>query len=265
MRPRYLAPFLLIWICLCPSMAQQSTTRALSRDPQALAILEQVVRSGGGLQSIADLPGFSGSGSITFYWTEEGTEGTVNLKGRGYQQLRIDAHLSDGNDQWWFVKDGRGFKREIDGTTRPLMHQEVANVETFYFPLSHVAKALRDSSVGVSFLGTVTKDGRPALGVRLSAAPPRPSLRSSGGEQGRRDFYIDSRSFHVLAVEDYAYPKERNTDGLQRRIEFSDYRNTGGLLMPFSITELLAGHPLVKVQLDELSVSALSDSADFEP
>jgi hypothetical protein len=233
------------------------------RDAQALDVLQKAIQAAGVLQAIDAFQSYSASGQIIFYSGEERTEGDATVKGRGLKDFRVDAHMP-GGDQWWFIKNGRGFKKEADGTVRPLLYQEAFNIQSYCSPLAQLARAIRDSEIEVSPLRTSTRQGRAAFGVRIRTAPSL--VKDFRGELSEKKFYIDAKTFQILTVEDHAYPRDRLTDGIHRSLTFSDYRQLDGLSFPFSISEEVAHHRrLMEIHLTKVSTNAALTDQDFEP
>ncbi len=262
MRLRWFGPLLVVYVLLNAGVAQDMNSGP-ARDTQSLDVLQKAILAAGGLQAIDAFQSYSASGQIIFHSGEEKTEGEVTVKGRGTKEFRIDAHMPDG-EQWWFIKDGKGFKKETDGTVRPLLFQEVFNIRSYCSPMGQVTRAIRDSKIEVSSLPPSTRQGRPVLGVRIRIAPS--FAAEINGELSEKKFYIDGKSFQVITVEDKAYPRDRLTDGIHRSLTFSDYREIGGISFPFSISEDVAHHRhLMEIHLKTVSINAALSDRDFEP
>lgn len=263
---RWFAPIVVVAACLSSSVAQQSTARLPVRDAQALAILGQAVRVAGGMESISALQSYSASGQITLYWTEAGTEGDVVMKGRGVSDFRLDAHMSNGVDEWWTVKDGSGFAKEADGRVHHLPYQELANIRSLCSPQTQLVRAIRDSSITVTFLGTKAREGRSSFGVRVHTATAPNGPGDIGGKLSEKDFYIDVQTFQIITVEDLSYPRERIADGIPHRITFSDYRNVDGIIFPFSIAEQVGKkRRLMGIHLNDMRINVPLTDNDFMP
>ena len=265
MRLQWLGSLLLASACLNSSLAQQSKSRVPVRDPIALGILQQATGAAGGLPAIDMFQSFSATGRITVYRTEEGTEGEVSVKGRGLQEIRVDAHL-DGIDEWWFIGKSGGFRKEAGGTVRPLNYQEVINIRSFCPPWPQVARAIRDSLMEVTSLGATKLNGRPAFGVRIRDTRIPVGQVNVGGKLLEKDFYIDGQTFQVIAVEDVSYPMDKIAGGISRRVTFSDYRVVNGTPFPFSISEQVGHHRrLMAIHLVEVSINVPLSDHDFAP
>ncbi|MGA3103407.1 MAG: hypothetical protein ABSD53_02935 [Terriglobales bacterium] len=259
MRLPWLSPLLVFFMFSNAGVAQHVTSIPV-RDAQALGVLQKVVIAAGGLQAIDAFQSYSAVGQIIFHAGDEKTEGEATVKWKGTKDFRIDAQMPDGN-QWWFIKDGRGFKKEADGTVRPLLYQEALNIQSYCWPLAQVAQAIRDSKVGISSEPLSVRHGRPVLSVRV-----RPAPEGLHAELLEKQFYVDASTFQIITVEDKAYPRDRLADGIHRSVTFSDYRELGGISFPFSISEDVAHHRhLMEIHLKTVSINAALSDRDFEP
>lgn len=75
--------------------AQQPSSPAPTSDPQAVAILAQVLANAGGAARLASIQDFTGTGNIT-YSQPSTMSGTVIVRGTTQEQFRIDATLPAG-------------------------------------------------------------------------------------------------------------------------------------------------------------------------
>src|SRR5260370_30857955 len=105
--------------------------------------------------------------------------------------------MPDG-EQWWFIKDGKGFKKETDGTVRPLLFQEVFNIQSYCSPMGQVTRAIRDSKIEVSSLPPSTRHGRPVLDVRIRIALSFAAAIIA--DLPDKKFYINSKSSPVITA-----------------------------------------------------------------
>jgi len=263
---RLLGSLLFFWATLNSGLAQQSASPEPLRDSQALVVLQRALQAAGGLHAVDAVQSYSASGRITFYWTEDGTEGDLTMKGRGIGDFRLDAHLPDGTDEWWTIRNGRGFKKDTDGTVHPLLYQELINLQSLCLPRAQLARAIRDSRISVSSLKTAVREGRASLGVRIRTVPSPSGPDNIVGKLSEKDFYVDAQTFQITTVEDLSYPTDKIANGLHRQVTFSDYRDVGGTFFPFSMSEQVGkNRRLMEIHLKDLSVNPPLTDHDFEP
>ncbi len=265
MKIRRLSLVFMTWSMSLIALPQGRGDTKPVRDPKALSILQQVVQAAGGIQGIDAVPGYSASGRIVLYRTDERSEGDVLMKIRGTQDFRLGIHLADGSSEWWAVQSAAGFKGEADGTTRPLQYQELINIRSWCSPLAQLVRAIRDPGISVALIEQETKDGRIYFGVRIALVPPAEDPQGVGKNVLGKDIYVDSESFQIAGIGDFSYGMDDLTTRIRRRVIFSDYRDVGGVLFPFSIYERIGDNaPLLEMHFTDVTVTAFTDQ-DFAP
>jgi len=170
MRPRW---FVLVIVVLFVNLGYaQEPKDSPTRDSQALLVLQQAVQAAGGLQQLDALQSYLGSGHVTSYLTEKGTEGEVTIKWRSRCDVRFDAHMSNGVDEEWMIRGWSGFMKGVDKKLRPLKYQELVNLQSFCPPTVMLASALQDSTVSVSLLKPSDGQEQQAFGLRVRKGAP---------------------------------------------------------------------------------------------
>src|SRR5206468_2285406 len=90
MRATVLFVFSLLFVSSSPPQSA-----APQRDPQALSILQKAIAAAGGLQATQQIKDFKASGSLTYDINGQKTSGSVELRGRGLEQFRMDSTLNN--------------------------------------------------------------------------------------------------------------------------------------------------------------------------
>ncbi len=240
------------------------TTKPPQRDPQALGVLNQVLATSGGVTAFTAIQDFTASGTVTYFWAGEEVKGSVNLRGRGTDQFRIDASLPHGIRSW-AVSNGTGSIKEMDGTSQPISYYNATNLGSLTFPYFAIMAALQDSTTSVADLGLMQVDGRQVRQIhtrrQLDALNDTQAIFS---ELATRDYFIDPTTYQLLKVEDMAHPAQSLTENYQHEISFSDYRLVGGVLVPFTISETIAGQQTWTIQLNQISFNTGLTDSDFQ-
>src|SRR5712691_11270119 len=65
------------------------------KDPQAVNVLNQALSVAGGMGAIQAIVDYTATGNITYHWNPE-AQGTVTVRGLGFDQIRVDASLPRG-------------------------------------------------------------------------------------------------------------------------------------------------------------------------
>jgi hypothetical protein len=236
---------------------QQASLPAPHRDPQAVLILTQALSVAGGIEALSAIQDFTGTGTITYYWAGQEVSGAVTVRGRGTGQFRLDASLPSG-ERSWAVNNGTGVLKEANGTVNSIQGYNAVNLGSLTFPFACLVAALKDSSLSISYIGLETRSGAQVNHVRIEKMDPD-NIPSS---LATKDFFIDSQ-YQILASLDQIQPKDASTIELPHEVQFSDYRLVSGLLVPFSITDIIFGQHTSTIQLSQIVFkSGLTDS-DF--
>jgi hypothetical protein len=233
------------------------------RDPQALAILAQVMNAAGGETTLSAINDFTASGVIVYYWPVEGAQGPVTVCGKGLSRFRVDATLPTGVRSW-AVNDGSGSTNETDGTVTLIPYHNATNLGSLTFPLAHVLAALRDSGTNIRYLGLVTVDGRQAHQVRVEPFATEGDPGNMISKLNAKDFFIDSATYQIASMRHMMHPDGNSTIDYPHEIEFSDYRAIDGLLVPFSMMEKIGGNRAWTIQLVQVTFNSAPPDTIFQ-
>lgn len=251
-----------------PALGQQASNNGappVQRDPQGLDVLSQVINAAGGLQVLSTIHDFTATGSISYNWGDRPVEGSALLKSRGLSEFRMDATLPDGMHSW-VVTSKTAVEKRPDGSKTLLPSPLRIKPATFTFPVGQLLAALQDASWSISYIGLVTHNGRTEYEVSVRKVLPA-NVDPSGFRSNatKADFFIDTKTYTVLSIEDRAYSRDGTAADCPHEIQFSNYQQVNGILVPFTITELIGGSQTVAIQLNQIVFgSGLTDS-DFAP
>jgi hypothetical protein len=256
---------LLLNISVSGQQTQQATTP--TQDPQAVSVLNQALTVAGGAPAILAIQDYMGSGSITY--PEQDAQGTVTVLGLRGTEFRMDANLPAGMRSW-AVDDGVITSKSEAGTIWSMALKEaVPSSDAFpfqtplfpasiAFPDRQLAAVVGNPSYELTYKGVVQIDGHTVYDIQLR----RSSSQSASGSTSvlpprSKDIFVDTTSFQVVKVSD-TLPK-----GVQHELHYSDYRPVVGVLMPFSITEDVAGQEGWTVQLSQIIFNTGLQEASF--
>lgn len=219
-----------------PVFAQSS----VQRNQQALMILKQTIAAGGGQELLASVRDFTETGTITYNWADQVT-GNVTVKSRGLHYFRMEADLADGK-RTTVVNGEGGLLTDGDGRSTPIYRQSAAVLGSFTLPYLPLIAALQDSSTSIVFGGLVTHNGAPAYDLRLQRVfTEQQDPSGKRGAREARDFYIDPKTFLVVAISDriqFANPRDESfPHEIPHEILYSNYQSENGTLAPLTIVE----------------------------
>ncbi len=207
---------LVVCLLFLASGVAASAQTAPQRDALGLSILSNSVNASGGPQALDAIQDYSAPGNVTFHWGNRQVQGTVTVKGRGLTQFRMDSQTTDGS-QSWVVNGFSGELVTTDGTSHRLAPYNLIDAGSLTLPTLRIAAALAEPSVGVTYLGEQSVDGRQVYEVKLTPAaePGRAPVTGAGGA-GTLTLLIDSSTFRSGPGEPGAPWREEHTPNLCR-------------------------------------------------
>lgn len=238
----------------CPSFAQQTSP---SRATSAISFLTQAVTAAGGSATIAAIQDFTAEGSITHNWADNPEQGQLTIKSRGAGQFRLDSQVSEGT--WSYILNNGAAQLTLpDGSIYPIAYHNALNSGALTWPTARLSAALLDPTVSVIDLGLVQIGNTQARGIRTIRSGPFAGFTQT-------DYFLDPTHFIVLRFQDQVHPDNDAINGATlRQLDFSNYQQVNGVLVPFSVAQSVAGQTVWTIQLTSVVFnSGLSDS-DFQ-
>ena len=255
-RPLVATTLFLLYSAAASAQLAPEDSRAVSTLTQAFAVP--------GASTASGTQGFSGSGSIVYYWAGEEVRGSVSIRERGVDQFRLDAVLPEGTRSW-AVSQGAGSIKDSDGTSTKIRSYNALNSGAIANPLARIASLIKETGTQISYVGLETAEGRLVHHVRLQPAlrPDEKPLGDYAAPLKRLDVFIDSKSFLILKTQDFIHGENNVRDTYARELNFADYRLANGALLPFSVSETFAGQRTWALQLDTISTNSGLTDSDF--
>jgi hypothetical protein len=246
------------------AFGQQPSQREVKRDPQALALLSEVVSSGGGIGAIKAIDDFRSSGNITLEQSGKEIHGTFLIKARGaLNQLRLEIDTAPGREV--LTIDGTAMSRkQPDGKLRQIQNQHTDNIGSTINPLPQLASALTDADTSVTDLGTFETDGPTLRRIAIQKILPRKEdIVGSLSNLTKREFDIDSQTLRVVSINELLPLDGHLLPTIKHRIIFGDYRPISGVLFPYTATEFISDQKLSTMALQEVQVNIGVQDSDF--
>jgi len=251
--PRVLFLFLSLLLIAFPLFAQQTPPR----DLQAVALLQQSARAMGG-----SVPSDSvATGAVVLVEGSKTTNGAIRILTRGTDQSAEQIDALGGRRSLIY---SQGQANEVEGTTVRQFSLELATSSRWPdFPLVLIAAALNSPDSVFQYVGIETLGTAQAHHVRLwNTFSSNPKLRFLA-EFTARDVWLDAVSGLPVKVSYH----ERTGGGAYSRVPvvvtYSDYRNVGGVLYPFSIEKSVNGTPWAKITITQVSFNTGLTDSDF--
>jgi hypothetical protein len=241
-----------------PQSAQQTTQPA--SDPQAVAILQNMVAASG--WSPSNLPAdVVGNGSMVSETpTGEQTEGVV-VKARPAQQLRIEFSSSANV---LVVNGFRGSMATSQGA-RALAGQSVPGMLPGVFPFYKFLAGSTAADAVITYLGQESLAGVPAHRIQVKTSTGVPGVTN--------DFLENASSFVIsvstanslpLKIEFVMISASNPNSVLPAYCAFSDYRTVGAVQVPFHVEKYANGQKQFAIQLNSVQFNTGLTDADFD-
>jgi hypothetical protein len=227
-----------------------------------LAILSQTIARGGGQALITSIRDLTESGTATFNFDGE-LRASMTVKSKGLRQIRIDADLPEGRRST-VVNGSGGLLKEANGQFRAINEQSADDLRDITFPYLPIMAALQDFSTNITFMGLVMHSGAPAYELRIEKAhaPGHASRRQRASHP--RDFYVDPKTFLVMAISDQIRNQDDPRDGgVPHEVLYSNYQAQNGIAMPMTIREQVRGAAGISMELSQVTFNSGLTDSDF--
>jgi hypothetical protein len=224
------------------------------RDPKAMEIVDQALKTGGSAGAMKEIRDFSATGEITTHGDQQ-KNGTVTIRWGGPNAFRVDTTLPAGINSAsiekgkWATQSEAGPVKEIHNVQPPITSRSLA------LPYVSLRLLLGDPRLRFSYEGLTEINGKSSHAIRVRRVlPNRPDIAVK--DVSTSDFFIDAETFQIVLTQDYFYPTD-----IAHTLRYSDYRPLNGLLVPFSIAEEVAGQRTWTIVLGQLQLNTgLADS-----
>ena len=253
-------PTLVLCGCATAALAQTAAPVTVTKDSQAVKLMTQMIIATG--WSTASLPSDAVlSGTITHY---EPTETTLSLKMEttGPSQLRLE--INDGNSpKTTIVNSGEGAVIRPNSTHSLPTHSALA-MRPIHLPFFSGLSAWSDPAISVAYKNVETVNGQQAY--RISLTRPNITADAMGTLLARAswmDVWISQQSMLPVQI---SYEQIGTANPNARFVEvaqFSDFRNVGGLLVPFHQEIYLGSRHLFSLQVSTVQFNVGVSATDF--
>ncbi len=252
---------LLLLSLLCVSSrgttAQQASSPAPERDPQAVAFLQQSIAAMG-----AQFPSDSlATGSIVIVAGTARDEGTIRIQTRGLDQTVEEITAAAKSVKLVY---SRGAAVEIEGgKTRKLSLERALTARSSMFPLPMLLAASNNRLWGLKYIGLEELDGCSCHHIEIwESFADRPALQAAAN-LSKRGIWLDSTSGLVRRVFYTIHERRGAGPVLPVEITFSDYRDIRGFAYPFKIETSLNGTPAQTITIQSVLFNAGLVEDDF--
>jgi hypothetical protein len=145
-----------------------------------------------------------------------------------------------------------------DGVVHPMAGQNCLIDASWFFPTMTFQAILTDPQMAVAYLGMDTSKGRALLHVQVAriVAGQSASANADFLRESTMDFYLDPQSLLPLVVDFNIHPAAIRAINIPVEIQFGDFRNTNGALVPFRIQKLVVGTLTLDLTISSVTVNS---------
>jgi hypothetical protein len=251
MLARLVLVLFLTTLILSPIKAQ---TTAPTRDPQALTLIASSLKALTGSVTVNDV---IVQATANYVAGSDEETGTATLTASGNQESLVQLNLSGGSRQE--IRNGpAGAWIGPDGTAHSMaIHNCWTDASWFLLALTLEAVAA-EPQTAVAYLGTDTTKGRPLLHLQVTRAPASQTADVTALIQtlSTMDIYFDPQSFLPLVLDFDTHPDNDANTNIPVEIQFGNYQNNNGALVPLRIQKYLQGSLLLDFVVTNVSINS---------
>jgi hypothetical protein len=252
---------LLLFLTALISSPIKAQTTAPVRDPQALSVISSSLKALTGSVTVTDVILQT---TATYVAGSDEETGTATLTASGNQESLVQLNLSGGARQE--IRNGpAGVWIGPDGTVHSMALHDCWTDASWFFPALTLEAVSSDSQTGVAYLGTDTSKGTALLHLQVTRAPSGQTadvtaliLRLS-----TMDIYFDPQSFLPLVLDFNTHPDVDANTNLPLEIQFGNFQNLNGALVPLHIQEYLQRTLLLDFTVGSVVVNSGVPASDF--
>ena len=232
-----------------------------ARDPQALTLIGSALKALTGPVAVNDV---TLQATVSYVAGSDEESGTATLTARGNQESLVQLNLSGGTRQE--IRNGpAGAWIGPDGTAHSMALHNCWTDASWFFPALTLEAVAADPQTAVSYLGTDTSKGRPLLHLRVTRAPAGQAASVAALILGlsTMDIYLDPQSLLPLVLDFDVHPDNDVNTNIPVEIEFGNFQNLNGVLVPLQIQKYLQGTLLLNLVVTNLTVNSGVPSSVF--
>jgi hypothetical protein len=249
-------------IQISAGQAQTSSQPAVS-DPQAMTLAAQSLSAMGSSAGASALADSRATGVLTMYFGSP-VQMNITLESKGLTRTRIVVQQATGTSVQ-VMNGGQSAIQNPDGSIHQLVQVNLFAERVGHIPALSLLAEIHNPIALVEMISTSSANNTPddviAVSLGQSSDPVQLMIQQ---RLSRTLFYINHASGFVDKV-DYGYYSESPNSGRRMEIQdvFSDYRNIGGVAVPFHRTTYCDGRLESDLQLSSVNFNVGIPATDF--
>jgi len=257
--------------CLCLGVQAQTTapysaggsSQLQAATPQALQSSTQAVTIASMLQRMGGLPPKDSlaTANVTVTAGRTSESGTMRILTRGTTQTLEEISIPSGMQRFVF-SEGEGLRFSKD-KTGGMSFEESLSAQSPLFILPLLSAQLSDSESIIEDLGIDNLNDKGKNHFRVSKTFASNKQLQHYSKFTTRDIWIDPLSGLATRI---AYERRRASGAVPAiavSVEYSDYRQIGGFLYPFSIRKFINGTLWADIRIQTVVFDTNIPSSDF--
>jgi hypothetical protein len=185
------------------------------------------------------------------------------LKSKASDKLRWDLN-SSSTQETVTMQAGTG-KSTQDGSSTPMAPWQTMYNRQEHFPALLCGSELQRPNMEIIYVGLEAVGETPAHHIKMSAMGRGKSARADAADRivSEFHFFLDVQSFVVLETKRFAFAPDAIQNHSDYETYYGKYALVSGLLMPFAITNVLAGQKLQDIVFDSIQLNVPWSDAEF--
>jgi hypothetical protein len=242
-----------------PAFSQTpSSGQSLTRDPQALALLQASAAAMG-----KTLPSDSvATGNVTLVAGSSTDEGSIRILTKGTSQTAVEVQTASGTS--WSIVASNGQANNVDGTkVTALSLEQASTTQSAYFPLPVISEILGNQDSCYQYIGPETLNGTSVQHVRVWNSFNSTSYLQFLSGFTTTDIWLDAVSGLPLQVSFIRRRGGGSAPKIPITIAYLNYQNVGGVLYPYQIEESVNGTLWAAVTIQSVVFNSGLSDANF--
>jgi len=240
-----------------PATAQQ----AVVRDPQALTLIASSLNALTGSVSVNDA---TLQTTAAYVAGSDEESGTAILIARVNQESIVQLNLSGGIRQE--IRNGpAGAWSGPDATVHAMANHNCLTEASWFFPALTLEAIAADPTLAVSYLGPDSSKGATLLHLQVARLLPGQSAGATAliSTLSTMDIYLDPKTSLPLVLDFNTHPDTDANTNLPVEIQFGNYQNANGWLVPLRIQKYLQRTLLLDLTVSNVLVNSGVPASEF--
>jgi len=261
--PLFAVAFLLFSTSIHAQQTTTTTTTTLTRDAQAVTILQSALAAIGGATQPTPTS-ITGSGTYTRFLPDAPVSYPLRVEVLGLDKFNWQIDTPDLGTITTVVS-GTSSWSQCAQWTQQIPVAEIPGTTLENFPILAFSVWASSSSIGIKMVGLETVAGRAVYHIAITPTlvgntdPQREKVYES---THNREIYIDQQTYVPVQVRYYRHPKDWRVS-VPVDVQYSNFQSIGGISFPMTITVYHNGQQVTQTQFQSLNLNASVASSDF--